>query len=64
MDHNFIEDYLQNPSHAVSAACAALSSSDWCGNVDEETIYSQLASPEFRLYQEMIFSEYNLKDLC
>lgn len=48
----FIEDYLQNPSQAVANAKSATSHLD----ADEEMIYAQLASPEFRLYEEIILS--------
>lgn len=52
---NFIEDYLQNPSLAI----AALSSDNanrpkWHDTIDDELIYRQISSPEFRLYEEMI----------
>ena len=50
---NFIEDYLQNPSLAIESACRTPMS--WSEDIDEDMIYSQLASPEFRLYEEIIF---------
>ena len=49
---NFIEDYLYDPALAI--ANAQKSPRSWHNEVDEESIYSQLASPEFRLYEEMI----------
>lgn len=49
----FIEDYLLNPSLAV--ANARMDAAPWCESVDEEMIYAQISSPEFRLYEAMIF---------
>ena len=51
---NFIEDYLQNPSLAVAAA--QNTPMGWTEGIDEDIIYSQLASPEFRLYEEIILN--------
>ena len=50
---NFIEDYLVNPSLAIETAQKAPMS--WAENLDEEMIFRQLASPEFSLYEEIIF---------
>ena len=50
----FIEDYLQNPSLAIANAQKSSSSSTWADNIDDETIYSQIASPEFALYQAIV----------
>lgn len=50
----FIEDYLLNPSLAV--ANARMDAAPWCESVDEEMIYAQISSPEFRLYEAMILS--------
>lgn len=51
---NFIEDYLHNPSLAVAAA--QNTPMGWTEDIDEDMIYSQLASPEFRLYEEIILN--------
>ena len=51
---SFIEDYLQNPSLAVAAA--QNTPMGWTEDIDEDMIYSQLASPEFRLYEEIILN--------
>lgn len=51
---NFIEDYLQNPSLAVAAA--QNTPMGWAEAIDDDMIYSQLSSPEFRLYEEIILS--------
>lgn len=52
---NFIEDYLNNPSQAVASAADSLTHMDRFDNMDEDMIYRQIASPEFRLYEEIIF---------
>lgn len=49
----FIEDYLQNPSAAVrNAAAQKTILPDW----DDEMIFSEISSPEFGLYMEIIMS--------
>lgn len=53
---SFIETYLQDPTQAIDEARQTISGS-WYDNIDEETIYAQIASPEFRLYEAMIFSQ-------
>lgn len=52
---SFIEDYLLNPAMAISSASAAVTSPRF-DEIDDEIIYKELASPEFRLYEEIIFS--------
>lgn len=54
---NFIEDYLNDPSQAVSAFTDDKVFAEFGKDFDEEAIYAQIASPEFRLYEEMIFSD-------
>jgi hypothetical protein len=49
----FIEDHLVDPSQAIANAAASVVSSD---HVDENSIYEQLDSPEFKLYEAIIFS--------
>lgn len=49
----FIEDYLQNPSQAISNAQKSSSAATWADTIDDELIYAQIASPEFALYQAM-----------
>lgn len=51
---NFIEDYLQDPSQAIASAAASASKA-WHDSIDDEMIYRQIATPEFRLYEEIIF---------
>ena len=53
---NFIEDYLHNPALAISSALTGLESTDRFDAIDEDDIYSQISSGEFRLYEEIIFS--------
>ena len=47
----FIEDYLIDPSQAIANAAASVISSD---PIDEDLIYEQLNSPEFKLYEAII----------
>ena len=51
---NFIEDYLVDPSQAISAARQSAYNRFWYDEFDEEKTYEEIASPEFRLYEEMI----------
>lgn len=53
---NFIEDYLQNPSKAIASAAERVRAASWYDIIDDEIAYSQIASPEFRLFEEMVFS--------
>lgn len=52
----FIEKYPQSSMDAVNFASASMSSSDWMDSIDEDMVYRQLATPEFRLYEEIILS--------
>ena len=52
---NFINDYLQNPSQAVISLESQ--ADDWSQHVDEDAVYAAIATPEFRLYAEMIFCD-------
>lgn len=52
---NFIEDYLNNPASAIASVCNSANDKEWCNDIDEELVYRQLSSGEFRLYEEMIF---------
>ena len=56
--HNFIEEYLDNPSQAIASAVQKVSGTDRFDAIDDEMIYRELATGEFRLYQEIIFSTY------
>lgn len=52
--YNFIEDYLVCKTQALASAKKTADNMQWCDSIDNERIYGQLASPEFRLYEEMI----------
>ena len=51
---SFIDEYLRNPANAVAMARESAGTKSW--NIDDDQIYKELASPEFRLYEEMILS--------
>lgn len=51
---SFIDEYLRNPANAVAMARESAGRKSW--NIDDDQIYKELASPEFRLYEEMILS--------
>jgi hypothetical protein len=53
---NFIEDYLIDPSGAISAAVNESSFVNFGKDFDEDSIYEQISSGEFRLYEEILFS--------
>jgi len=53
----FIEDYLLDPAQAIADARNSEQTASWCDNIDEEMIYAELSSPEFRLYEAIIFSQ-------
>ena len=52
----FIEDYLQNPGQAIADAAMLSKRLDWSDNIDEDMIYAQIASAEFRLYEDIVVS--------
>ena len=52
----FIEEYLQDPSMAISSALEQLTKTNRFEQVDDESIYNELATGEFRLYEEIILS--------
>ena len=52
---SFIEDYLLDPTHAIANARESVPTESWSDNIDEDMIYAQIASGEFRLYEAMIF---------
>lgn len=54
--YNFIEDYLKDPSQAVSVARMRADEKFYGMNCPNDDIYSQLASPEYRLYEEITLS--------
>jgi hypothetical protein len=50
----FIEDYLDSPSAAIAKAMNE--QKNRFDDIDENQIYQQLASPEFRLYEDIILT--------
>lgn len=50
----FIEDYLNCPSAAIAKAMNE--QKNRFNDIDENQIYQQLASPEFRLYEDVVLS--------
>lgn len=52
---NFIKDYLQDPSQAVMSLENQTDS--WSEHIDEDAVYAAISTPEFRLYEEMIFCD-------
>jgi hypothetical protein len=52
----FIEDYLHCPTSAITTAQQLSQNLAWASDIDEDMIYDTLASGEFRLYEEIIFS--------
>ena len=59
MSSNFIEDYLQNPSLAISSARERAGRKSGFDSFDEQQIYNEIASPEFHLYEAMVMSDVN-----
>lgn len=51
---NFIEDYQADKAKALAVAISMADSLEWCKTIDEDVIYRQMDTAEFRLYQEMI----------
>lgn len=49
----FIEDYLNNPSQAILKARTDVESRFRDIDFHNDHIYSQISSPEFRLYEEI-----------
>lgn len=54
----FIEGYLQNPSLAVSSAVKEAGSLLWADSIDDELVYEQISTPQFRLYEELLDFSY------
>ena len=55
--NNFIEDYLDDPAQAISSARERADHRFSLDCFVEEHIYKEIASPEFRLYEAIIFSQ-------
>jgi hypothetical protein len=56
MCNNFIEEYLQNPSQAVANARRNADERFSDISCPNDMIYSQLSSPEYRLYEQITLS--------
>lgn len=54
----FIEDYLHNPAMAVASAINQAGNLLWSECIDDELIYQQISTPQFRLYEEMLDFSY------
>lgn len=52
----FIEDYLMDPHRAISSALEQLNRTNWQKQIDNDAIYAELATGEFRLYETMILN--------
>lgn len=55
--NDFVNDYPDSKSQAIAVAIIKAKDMKWCCEIDEESIYAQMSSPEFRLYEEMIFCD-------
>lgn len=51
---SFIEDYLINPSMAVKNASKQINSGRLALEISEDIIYTEISTPEFRLYSEIL----------
>ena len=56
MCYNFIEEYLLNPSQAVANARMSAEERFGALSCPDDDIYSQLSSPEYRLYEQITLS--------
>ena len=56
MCNNFIEEYLLNPSQAVANARMSADERFSGLSCQDDDIYSQLSSPEYRLYEQITLS--------
>lgn len=56
MTTDTIEGYLNNPTKAIASARECVSDKHWSDGLDENIIYDQLSSGEFRLYEEIILN--------
>ena len=54
---NFIEGYLADPAQAISDACVQADKRFGSAEIDDEMIYKEIATPEFRLYTDVILAD-------
>ena len=53
---NLIEDYLADPSAAIQSAMPSVEARFCSIDCNDDMIYAQLSSPEFRLYEQITLS--------
>ncbi len=53
----FLYDYLQDPSQAIADARQRADYKFQDIEISEDKIYAELGSPEFRLYEQIIFAD-------
>lgn len=53
----FIEDYLHDPASAIQAAFEKAERRFHNFDIDDELIYKEIASSEFRLYEEIVMCD-------
>lgn len=56
---NFIEDYLYNPAQAISSARERADLRFRFAQFDEEQIYREISTSEYRLYEAVVVSDVN-----
>ena len=54
----FVEVYLQDPVMAVASAVKEAGSLLWPDSIDDELVYEQISTPQFRLYEELLDFSY------
>ena len=54
---NFIEGYIDDPVQAVSDARIEAYRRFWYDEFDDEKIYAEISTPEFRLYEEIVMAD-------
>ena len=51
---NFVQDFPADQAGTMAAAIMEARNLKWSDLIDDESVYCQLASPEFRLYEEIV----------
>ena len=54
---NFIEGYLADPAQAISEGRVQADQRFWYDEFDDEMIWKEIDTPEFRLYTEVIMAD-------
>lgn len=52
--NSFVEDYPADQARTLAFAIEEARKRNLCNEIDEDLVYRQIASPEFRLYEEII----------